>query len=260
MSDLATLHDRLSRLLAAPSVASGTLRHLSFESGQARAAIRGEIDETQLARRLVFRNDRDEEIALDVVSGRVLRSAKSQASCATEQNESRPAKAPHDQPDVSGLRREIKQFAENAVSLTVEVFILKRTSMVLDMGVPADALFCQSASLSENPVVQQLRTFVVSAGDSMLYVFASDEDRLIFEQGDVKTYGELEHKIAPLLRAGAFLPETSTFAECIVFAGSVSDRKGILCARSGHLFVGVIFERHKTDAVLQHWSATFPAA
>ncbi len=130
MSEMSILHDRLNLLVNVTVDMSGRERILMRQGeGNLRAAMRVEISETQLPRRLVFRNDKGGKLCMEVASGRI-----------------RKFSPPHDQEDPSHWAELVASFAEGANRLSVETERLETAFAAHEVGLALDAVFPPLAS------------------------------------------------------------------------------------------------------------------
>jgi hypothetical protein len=264
MSDIRTLHDWLDKLVHGSNSISGTFRDL-LHSGvtHARHAMRSEIAETQFLRRLVFRNDRNEEIAFDVASGRVLRVS--------------PPTSEHFQenlPDVSG--QDISKLAEGQISrlvavvttftsgsteLSVEVQILKADALVPDMGISLDDLF---QDLGKSPPPQEtppsedfLGDFLAGCAPISCAALLMVGDKVTVEHGSDAHL----HPLKTLARAERVPNATSLQSEahpgpvdqCVIYSGYPDGGQAILCASQSERLALLLLNNNVLEEVFEVW-------
>jgi len=264
MSDIKTLHDRLDKLVHGSSSISGRFRDL-MPSGvtHARHAMRSEIAETQLLRRLVFRNDRNEKIAFDVASGRVLRVSPPTSEHFQEhladvsgQDISKLAEG-----QISKLVAAVAEFTSGRTELSVEVQILQADALAPDVGISLDDLFQdlgkppppQESPLSEDFLEDFLEDCAPISCAALLMVGNS----VTVEHGSdahlypLKTLARAER----VSNAAALQSEThpGPVDQCVIYAGYPDGGQAILCASQSESLALLLLNNDVLEEVYEAW-------
>lgn len=240
MSDLSTLHQRLSQLVQDPPVMSGSARIL-VRDGETdlRAAMQAEISETHLPRRVTFQNGSDDTLVFEVVAGRVLR---------------RPD-------DLSLLQSRVDAFVKNPTVLRVETERLDPGAAALEAGIALDDLF--SASVASDPVAALVPlTDVVAAfleagralctaglalseGASTLAFGADAQLAKLYRLAEVEKDGQ----VAPTGRGSvADYP-----SQCVVYAGHPLAGCTVVCVSHARSLGFAILSQDALGPVLDLW-------
>ena len=265
MSDIGILHDRLHKLVHGNSAITGKARDLMQpESASVLHAMLSEIKETHLLRRITFRNDRDEQISLEVASGRVLRISQptsdhlqARLSDSLTQSISQSAKT-----QVSQFIEVLKIFASGATELSAEPQILHQITPNLDVGFSIDDLLQDPNILRQGePKKTMGNTLETFLEDCAPISFAG----LLLTGGSVVLEYGLEVHLKPLkaLAATEYLSNdihlqiqsnSNPLAQCVIYTGHPHDGRTVLCASLSAKLTFLSFGHDALDEVLTFWA------
>lgn len=265
MSDIATLHDRLNKLVHGNDPVSGKIRDLMHRgTTSVLQAMRSEIAETQLPRRLVFRNDREEEISFEVASGRVLRVSpptsdhfRADLPEVLTQSLSQSTEA-----QVLQFITVLKAFASEATKLTVEAQIPRHKTSGLDVGISVEDLLQEPHLPEQNQAEQSsgnaLGAFLDDCTSRVSAALLMKGDRFVLEHGPEAQLKALK-ALALAERASNDSPQQldddpSASGQCVIYTGHPQDGQAVLCASQAPNLAFLSFPCEALEAVLGFWA------
>ena len=228
-------------------------------------AMRSEIAETQLLRRLVFRNDRNEEIAFAVASGRVLRvlpptSDRFQDYLADVSGQD-ISKLTEGQ--ISQLVGVLTTFTSDITELSVDIQVLKTDAAARDVGISADDLFQDPDKPGPHRKTPPSKDFldgfmkdcapISSAGLLMV------GDQVTFEQGSkphleaLKTLARAERAANAGSLQGKADPDS--VGQCVIYSGHPDDGQAILCTSQSEGLALLLLNNDVLEEVLNFWTS-----
>lgn len=264
MSDIETLHDRLSKLVHGSEAISGKSRDLMLAGADHPSeAMRAEIAETHLLRRMVFRNDRNEELALEVASGRILRVSQPTSH---HLQASLPEIAAQDlsrlsENQISQLAAVLSEFTADLSKLSVEVQILKTAASGPVLGLATNDLF-QGHGKPRPPRTNARSTdfmsdFVRDCAPISTAALLMVGDTITVEQG-VEAHLESLKTLARAERVanGGVLQgeaDSESAGQCVIFSGHPDAERSILCASQSDSLAILFLNGDVLDEVLNLW-------
>lgn len=261
MSEIDALHGGLARLVYETTHFIGKERVLA-KAGETdlRDAMRKEISETQLLRRVIFRNDLDEEVSFDVVSGRVLQlSTPTSPDLFTDTPVCMHGAAQGDgipvEVDAGVLHCIIARFLTSATSLWVETQRLENGGTPTQVGISLDALF-QPAPIAppSSGSGQNLIAFVKASEDVSTAGLVMAADSRMWEQGPEANVAMLEGLAkAEMTRFQSKSGSVVSKCFCVIFSGHPSGGTSVLCGSQEGCLALLSFEDHGHDKLLQLW-------
>lgn len=266
MSDIETLHNRLHRLVHGDNPTSGKIRDLMHPGSlSVRHAMRSEIAETQLLRRMVFRNDRDEEISLEVASGRVLRVSHPVSDHLRENLPEALTQSifQSTEAEVLQLIEALQAFAFEAKKLSVETQIIRHNTSMPDVGIPVDDLL----QVSDTPEQRMPKQLSINSLEAFLQDCAPISSAALLMTGDrcVLECGSEGHLDA--LKALALAERVSNDThpqpqddpgppgQCVIYTGHPQGGQTVLCASQIPHLAFLSFHNDMLDAVLGFWAS-----
>lgn len=242
MSDISTLHQRLTQLVQGPAVLSGRARVL-VRDGEAdlRAAMRTEIAETQLPRRVTFRNGSDDTLAFEVVAGRVLRTPE----------------------DLSLMHARIDGFVRNPTVLRVETERLEPGEAALEVGIALDDLFSVPTPLDPVGASQSppdvVTGFLEASRAQCRAGLAVINAETTFSYGDDAQLAKL-HSLAEVEKNGDVASSEAAFAagypsQCVVYSSHPLEGCTVVCVSHAETLGFAILSQDALGPVLDLWNA-----
>lgn len=260
MTDLMTLQDRIASLSNASGQFSEHGRDLMKpHRADPLIAMRNEIDETQLHRRLVFRNDQDQTLGLHVASGRVLRladpvSPELSAEC---QDLVSQDLCEENQAQISALGAILQGFASDTQALFVQSHIPSDGHDVSNLGIPGHKLFqaCADPVTSAEPGFhpRDLEAFVENCSSIATAILRIEGEETSFEQGSAEHLKLLTSLAESERGSTAGSGGEAVQESCVIVGGHPETGHGILCAANSQNLVFAMFEIHVLAEIFDLW-------
>lgn len=232
--------------------------------GHARDALRTEIAETQLLRRLVFRNERKEEISLEVASSRVLRVTHPISDHLKENLPDILMQSVSQSTETQILQfiGVLKVFTSEITQLSVEAQVPSQNASMLDVGLSVDHLF-QKFDISEQIRQKQtsknfLEAFLENCASISTAALLMTDDTFVFEYG-LSAPLEALKALALAERASnstnlQLQGGPSPSSQCVIYTGHPQDMQAVLCASQIPNLAFLSFHSDVLEAVLNYWT------
>lgn len=260
-----TLKDRIAALAVDDGGAPALARKLPFSADRpAKQVMLQEILETQMPRCLVFRNDRDETLALQVISGRIVAVTQptSPRLMGTDLGVLDQAISDNDGPTISVVCRAFRIFLRHARDLHVAIdFLKKRSPSATNIGLSTRTLFEDMDDESEvigstNVLLSFDRFAVACAADAtaMLRIDGTEVTRMKGTENQTNALLKLaESEFAPRTEATRLDNGQSALDSCVIVCGPIDKAQAVLSCASNGLMVYVLFESMKVGKMLALW-------
>jgi hypothetical protein len=235
------------------------------EIAHAHHAMRSEIAEIQLPRRIAFQNDRGEAISLEVASGRVLRvshpiSDHFQASLpdALMNSISQSTKA-----QVLQLIDILSAFTSKVTKLSVETQILRQNASILDIGVAVEDLF-QELDISEQNQPRKmprndLEVFIQDCASISSAALLMNGDTILLEHGSEAKLETLKTlALAEFNSSSTHLQiqsDLNPYEQCVIYTGHPQNGQAVLCAIQATNLAFLSFHSNVLEAILDFWGS-----
>lgn len=253
MTELAKLHDRLTKIVSDAETVTRYGRVLEIAPSQTGLDVFAqEIEETRFERRLLFRNERHEELGLHVIAGRILRLT------ICDLREKLPEQldligqdaAPENTAAMGNISAAIRTFCNEVKILYIKAEPPPESLKHQSIGVNLDAIL-ESVTTPQNqitPVLGPVRlgAFVEHASaraDALLHIVAQDVASSAGDEDALETLLDLaESELQFRAREAAQGRVPDADEHCIILASGPTDQgAAMLCATQGEDLVFVKF-------------------
>ena len=255
--ELEQLRHRLRKLLQEDVAVLDGARVLPIEKGaEALEVLKQEVAETQMPRVLTFLNEREEQLALEVAGGRVLRGADGTTPQLVDAHARMEAfLSARRGDDQAAIMNVIRSFAAQRQSLRVQTAYLPGAdSDDLTLGFDLGPLLAQAADKrgSNDPpnpptvaaLVRNSRT-LATAGLCAINGRTTEEFGAPHVIARLSALAALEGDQAPA--------DPNATAHFVIYAGPPEGGSSVLCATKGNALGLLCFEHDSLAAVLEAW-------
>ncbi len=228
------------------------------------SAMRLEIEETQLLRRLVFQNDTGNTIGIEVVSGRALRVAEPvthqlPAGCADLIGQDL-LEDHHDQ--ISAVIDMFRDFCAGTETLRVESHILAEKKEASSVGIPGSKLCEPFRDLAKTPEIlsgqNDLSVFAERCASSATAILGFEGDAISFELGPDEFLKPLRDVADAEQAKASEKPGTERSKKsepsCIILSEHPANGRSLLRATASGSQIFVLFDTTALTKFLTFWT------
>lgn len=266
LSDLKILQDRIVKLSRDTDTWSGNRRNIVNTSvSDPVAGVVREICETSSPRWLIFRNDQDQALSLEVSAGRVCRlmDSTSEEFLATCPDFAHQELGGANEQEIACLTEIISSFSVSSEEITVESRFLESATDTVGTGIPGSRLQEDFASLNSasdrlsDPV--KLNSFVEIALPRSTSLLNVNQDTVTLQRGPDDQVELLKSLALAENSANSDAvqrhPDRGVQNNCIVLTGPADQGHGILCAKTLGGSVFLTFEAGNFGKILDLWQS-----
>lgn len=223
-------------------------------------AFRREVEETERARRLTFRNDRGEVLTLDVKGGCILGMMPSLPPDASKHAE--PDQPSDGDPDntslIAALDNALEAFLAKADALSVSSAPIAIDSIASGRGVPISRLLENDGALADTPCIDAtgaMGKFTADCGEMVDTLVWIDTGKVAKASGSETDIERLKALARSEISENQQSPDAAP--RFFLLSGRDTDGSAVLCGSAGLSLVLTIFNASMMMDILNHWQRAF---